>query len=520
MVRGLWCVTLASLALFCASCARHERFVILSGSENETLEPLLRDFAHDHGIDLEMRYEGSIDIMAELQKDRIPADAVWPAASIWITLGDRQFRVHNARSVMINPVVLGIRLSKAKELGFTDREVTVRDILRAIREKKLSFMMTSASQSNSGASAYIGFLYALAGNPDVLSATDLAKPALGNEIRELLSGINRSAGSSGWLKDLFLKGDYDAMVNYEAMIIEANQELVKQGREPLYVVYPVDGLVLADSPIGFVNQGVPRREEFFRQLQDYLLQERVQREILMRGRRVGYLAVTATPDSAVFNPAWGIHIDRVLAPIKLPPADVMLDALTLYQTEFRKPSLTVYCLDFSGSMEGEGVRALKEAMELLLDREKARQFLLQGSRGDIVTVIPFNEAPLDVWTARVGDTAAVSRLRGEIASLSPNDGTDIYAPVIRGIQEIQRYHAGDYTTAVILMTDGKSNRGRSLDDVKSAWRAAGLDVPIHAIMFGEASQEQLGALADFSRGRVFDGRKDLVSVFRTVKAYN
>ena len=68
MVRGLWCVTLASLALFCASCARHERFVILSGSENETLEPLLRDFAHDHGIDLEMRYEGSIDIMAELQK--------------------------------------------------------------------------------------------------------------------------------------------------------------------------------------------------------------------------------------------------------------------------------------------------------------------------------------------------------------------------------------------------------------------------------------------------------------------
>jgi Ca-activated chloride channel family protein len=32
------------------------------------------------------------------------------------------------------------------------------------------------------------------------------------------------------LKDLFLKGGYDAMVNYEALIIEAIEELVNQGR--------------------------------------------------------------------------------------------------------------------------------------------------------------------------------------------------------------------------------------------------------------------------------------------------
>ena len=33
--------------------------------------------------------------------------------------------------------------------------------------------MTSATQSNSGASAYIGFLYALLGNPEVITAEDL-----------------------------------------------------------------------------------------------------------------------------------------------------------------------------------------------------------------------------------------------------------------------------------------------------------------------------------------------------------
>lgn len=38
------------------------------------------------------------------------------------------------------------------------------------------------------------------------------------------------------------------MINYEALIIQANQKLVAQGREPLYCVYPVDGLAIADSP--------------------------------------------------------------------------------------------------------------------------------------------------------------------------------------------------------------------------------------------------------------------------------
>ena len=46
--------------------------------------------------------------------------------------------------------------------------------------------------------------------------------------------------------------------------------------------------------------------------------------------------------------------ERVLSPIMLPSGEVIREALRLYQTAFRKPSLTVYVLDFSGSMEGEG----------------------------------------------------------------------------------------------------------------------------------------------------------------------
>ena len=169
--------------------------------------------------------------------------------------------------VSITPVVFGIRQSLAEELGFVGREVSVKDILSAIQSGKLRFCMTSATQSNSGASAYIGFLYALLGNPEMITMEDLQNPDLQTQIQELLSGVDRSSGSSDWLKDMFLEGDYDAMVNYECLMIQADQELEQQGKEPLYVVYPYDGLSIADSPLGYVDNGDDQKEEAFLKLQ-------------------------------------------------------------------------------------------------------------------------------------------------------------------------------------------------------------------------------------------------------------
>ena len=61
----------------------------------------------------------------------------------------------------------------------------------------------------------------------------------------------------------------DAMVNYEAMLIEADQALTAQGREPLYAIYPIDGLTIADSPLAFVNKGGDSNQAVFKKLQQY-----------------------------------------------------------------------------------------------------------------------------------------------------------------------------------------------------------------------------------------------------------
>jgi Ca-activated chloride channel family protein len=510
--------------IFLSSCqTRHRSFRLLSGSENEALQPLIKTFAQDKGYDIDFVYQGSVDIMLNLESDTPAFDAVSPASGLWITLGDQHHRVKYARSILTSPVVFGIKKSLAQKLGFIGHPVKVEDILSAIRNKQLHFMMTSASQSNSGASAYFGFLYALLGNPEYITIQDLHKPELKTQIRELLSGINRSSGSSGWLKDLFLKGDgsYDAMVNYESTIIETNQELTRRGEEPLYVIYPVDGLVIADSQLGYVDQGDKEKETFFRQLQDYLTSPDVQNKLLLLGRRTGFAGqLTGAPDS-VFKPEWGIDTKKILSPIKLPGEDVIREALYLYQTDFRKPSYTVFCLDYSGSMNSNGGSTqVKAAMQLLLDQQEARKYFLQASSDDHIVVIPFNHKIIDQWQADGRQNDSLKAVLDLVNKLYPDGGTDIYSPVIQGLRDILTQDSNRYIPAVILMTDGQSNTGKTFADLQTAWSASGRDIPVFAILFGDASETQLREITNLTRGNIFDGRVDMVSAFRKAKGYN
>ena len=210
-----------------------ETLEILSGSENRVLEPLLEKFEKENNVDINMTYEGSVDIMQELQNRATGYDAVFPANSIWISMGDTGLKVKHQQSITTTPVVFGIKKSVAENLGFVGTDVTTKDILQKIQTKELSFMMTSATQSNSGATAYLGFIYALLDNPEVITSESLDNENLKNDLTTILSGVNRSSGSSDWLKDLFLQSDYDAMVNYESVIIDTNKELVITGQRTI-----------------------------------------------------------------------------------------------------------------------------------------------------------------------------------------------------------------------------------------------------------------------------------------------
>jgi Ca-activated chloride channel family protein len=513
---------LAALALLLAACDAQKPidFKIIAGSENTVLEPIVQEFCRDHSMTCAFEYKGSLDIGAALAPNAtLDADAVWPAASLWIDLFDTGRKVKNLTSISQSPVILGVRMAKAKELGWTDHAVSTRDIVTAVKDGKLKFLMTSATQSNSGASAYLAMLSVLVGQPDVIAPGDLDDPKLQEDIKLLLSGVERSSGSSGWLKDLFLSGrtdgsEYDAMWNYEGVIKEANDALARQDKEKLWAVYPADGVFVADSPLGFVDRGRgPDVEKRFTELQAFLQAPEQQKRIAALGRRVALSDAAAKPE-----PDWNFNPTQMVTSVRTPAPDVIRSALALYQESLRRPSLTAFCLDYSGSMAGEGEKQLEAAMHFLLSPAEASQALIQWTPKDKIHIFTFTSGVKADMEGN-GTPQSQADLLNFVELQRADGGTNMYACLNEAMRWIEAQpDRGRYLPAILVMTDGRSDGDPSQFEAGAGVEGNG--VPVFGVTFGDADASQLDKVANLTRARVFDGRKDLQGAFRAARGYN
>ena len=73
---------------------------------------------------------------------------------------------------------MAIGKSKAEELGFVGKEIYNKDILAAIKEGKLKYIMASVTKTNTGATSYLSFLNSMAGSPEVLTEEMLKAKAI------------------------------------------------------------------------------------------------------------------------------------------------------------------------------------------------------------------------------------------------------------------------------------------------------------------------------------------------------
>lgn len=507
---------------------------IASGSENREAAKAIQKAVDDSGVAVQIDYMGSLDIMQQLKDGGGEYDAVWPASSIWISLGDSKHLVKDEQSTSTTPVVFGIAKKKAVELGWADesgatKSVSTKDVAEAVQAGKLSFSMTSATQSNSGASAYLAFLQALKGSDAALTAADLENDQLTDQVKALLSGVDRSSGSSDWLKDMVVANPtrFDAMVNYESLVIAANEQLTKNGDDPLLAVYPSDGIAVSDSPLGYVDRG-QGTEDAFKKFQKALSSDDAKLLLEQAGRRTGLGGVVQHADDKqverAFRSEWGIKTDAsALKAVPMPASDVIEGALNLYQTSLRKPSWTIWVVDYSGSMQGDGKEGVVKGLKAALDPTEAAKSMIQPKDDDVNIFIPFSSL---AGTAVVSQGAETQDLLDRAEKQEATGGTNIYAALDAALDalpqnmDIAPKKPSDYTVAVVLMTDGLSDDS-DRERVMGEFEKRAQDVPVYSIMFGEADPTQLKEIATATDGKVFDGRKgDLASVFRQVKGYN
>ena len=490
-------------------------FKLLMSNENSDIEPLITDYFKKKKIKFSIDYAGTLDIMEKINNEE-DYDAIWASNSIWLYMLNNTSIVTNSKSTSINPIVFGIKKSLAEKLGFTSGNVYTKDILDKIKSKDLNFIMSSATRTNTGASAYLGFLSTLAGNPEVLTSEHLKDDELRENIVTFLSGVERTSGSEEFLDELLLSNKYNAVVSYESSLIALNKKLEEKGEEPFYLLYPVDGVTISDSPLGYINNG-NKFSDVFDEFQKYVLSDEGQEKLEKLGRRVWYGGISDSFDSKTFNKEWGIDVTKYLVPIKYPSTAVIREALSLYQTEFRKPTHIVFCLDYSGSMYGDGNKELVDAMNYILDTEKASKNMLEFSYKDKVSTVLFASDILGVATTNDGTNT--SNLLKTIEKTEPMGATNLYGALKRALQILQDEDEEKYNLSIILMTDGMGNVD-SFNSFRQVYDKLNMDIPVYGILFGSADSKQLLEISKYTGGKVFDGRTNLLEAFKTVRGYN
>jgi Ca-activated chloride channel homolog len=501
-----------------------------SGSENALFFPAIKAFAKKEGFDVKFTAKGSVDLANDLSQGKdTPYDIAWLASS-GVLDTTKGHAVKNATSVMISPVMPIVKRSKAEELGWTKKEITNGDFYQAVTQGKIRFGMTSASQSFSGLAAYLGMVSSLSGNPEVLTSQDLSTKGLPDKIKPILNQVARSSGSSGFLKDFMVANvsTYDAMLNYEGLAFEANQALQKSGSKEVFcALMPVDGVVVADHPIGYVDKGNPKKAEFFKKLVAHLKSPEFKQILKDNGRR-SEMGLLTTLEKTTYDPCWDTA--RPIKVVTMPSPEVVLAAVDLYQGVFRKPSFTVYVGDFSGSMKGDGVKALKASMRTLYDPASSKQYGLQPTAKDVSIFIPFSGHVWGAIESHGNQSASYEVALKQIESLEVNGGTQIYLGVKAALDRIElEKKLSDYAVSIILMTDGESaaeSKDLVMNRLITAFKKQ--NVTIYSILFGAANPDQLKELArhqingneDLMKSFVCDGRTDLVGCFRKIRANN
>lgn len=184
-------------------------FRILANPDNKDFMDELVKYGKKEHINVSVEYVDDLEAVDMLEEDN-NYDAVWMSNSVWLYMLNNA-RVSNSKSISINPVVMGIKKSKAKELGFVDNEIKNKDILNAVSSGKLKYVMTSVTKTNTGLTAYLGFLNSLAGSPEILTSDMLNNNDLVKNLKSLFSGVERVSGSASFLEDMFVNSNDDSV---------------------------------------------------------------------------------------------------------------------------------------------------------------------------------------------------------------------------------------------------------------------------------------------------------------------
>ncbi len=490
---------------------------VLASSELADMEPVLEQARKATGVTVKLTWSGTLDAAEQVASGQADGryDAIWLSSNDYLRLRpEAAGKLSSETPVMSSTVALGVKPEALARLGWKPGEVTWPAVHEAVAAGRLTYGMTDPVRSNSGFSALVSVASGLSGAQAALSDADVK--AATPRLKEFFAGQKLTSGSSGWLVAAYGKrGDVDALVNYESVLLSMNRD-AKGGGAPLTVVRPRDGVVTAHYPLTLLTSAPAGARDAGRALTDYLRGAEAQRAITGQTFR--------RPVAAGVAPAAGLDQEK-RRELPFPGSRAVADGLLAsYENELRRPSRTVYVLDTSGSMgDGDRIGRLRSAPTGSGSSGTGRRFRDREE----VTLLPFGSKVKEVNTHVVepgNPGPALDAIRRDVKSLEPEGGTAVYGSLEAAYQQLGKGGA-DAFTSIVLMTDGENTEGvgaKHFDSFYAALPEAQKRTPVFAVLFGDSDRKELTHIAELTGGRLFDatgGNGSLAGAFEEIRGY-
>lgn len=191
--------------------------------------------------------------------------------------------------------------------------------------------------------------------------------------------------------------------------------------------------------------------------------------------------------------------------------DDLLNAQDLWKEEKDngKPVLAVFVADVSGSMDGEPINMLCQSLINGMKYIGTENYVGLISYSDDVTVnVPIGKFDLNQQSA----------FKGGVESLVPGGGTATYDGIIVGIHMLQEamQQYPDAKPMLFVLSDGQSNRGHNLSDIRNALDA--LNIPVYTIGYN-ADIEALSQISQINEAASINADTDDV-VYKIKNLFN
>lgn len=490
-----------------------------------------------------------------------PRPVIWsPASAAWGAVVDRRLEEQGQAPIvgesvpfMQSPLVIAMPQPMAEALGWPDAAIGWADILELARSDEgwaafghpewgpFRLGKTNPNFSTSGLSALVAQTYAAAGKDRGLTTEDLRDPS----VVEFATDIEQSVVHYGPTTLTFLNNWYrndargtaltyaSAAAVEEVSIVQYNRgnpdgrldpgEEPAEPRIPLVAVYPEEGTLFSDNPLIVLDAEWVDEEETAaaRAFRDFVLEPDNQRRVLDFGFRPGNPEVPVGEPITTDN---GVDPAQPQTTLEVPDPAVLVELIEGWE-DTRKAANVLLVMDVSGSMSEPAVAGGTDT-KLDLATSAAIEALDQFAPQDSVGLRVFTTGIVDQDTGEEVDSVdlveiapigqGAERLRSSIRSLTPLNGTPLYAAALGAYEDVLASYDPEAINAVVLLTDGINDDGVLEDDQEQLQRllerlssgvegASARPVRMFTIAYGEdADQATMRSIAEASDAAAYD----------------